>query len=69
VIADVPEPLTAKAFDVDVGHSIVNELPVAVTASLKLRTTFVLVATVEAPSAGDVLLTLGALSCVVNEKE
>src|ERR687884_1483693 len=69
VIAEPGEPLTLKAFDVPVGHSIVNELPVAVTASLKLTTTLLFRSTSVALSAGEVVVTDGAASCVVNEKE
>src|SRR5205823_5049983 len=68
VIDDPGEPLTVKLSGVPVGHSIVNELPLAVTGSLKLTTTFALTATCVAPSAGDVLVTDGAASAVVNEK-
>src|SRR2546429_6994931 len=62
------EPLTEKLSGVPVGHSSVNELPDAVTGSLKLTTTFVFTATCVAASAGDVLVTDGAASAVVNEK-
>src|SRR5438874_1494790 len=68
VIVEPGEPLTLKASGVPVGHSIVNELPVAVTGSLKLMSMFVFFATSVAPSAGEVLETLGAASWVVNEK-
>src|SRR5438132_5729358 len=68
VIDEPGEPLTVKLSGVPVGHSSVNELPLAVTGSLKFTTMFVLVATWSAPSAGDVLVTVGAASCVVNEK-
>src|SRR5438034_5245786 len=68
VIEEPGEPLTAKLFDVPVGHSSVNELPLAVTGSLKLTTMFVFFATSVTPSAGLVVVTLGAASCVVNEK-
>src|SRR2546423_11262423 len=65
VIDDPGEPLTVKLFDVEAGHSSVNELPLAVTDSLKLRTTFELTATWSTPLAGDVLVTAGAASAVV----
>src|SRR6266516_7812204 len=68
VIVEPGEPHTEKLSGVPVGHSSVNELVVAVTGSLKLTTTFVFTATWSAPSAGEVLETLGAASCVVNEK-
>src|SRR6266480_6065239 len=68
VIDEPGEPLTVKLSGVPVGHSSVNELPDAVTGSLKLTTTFVFTATWVAPSAGDVLVTEGAASCVANEK-
>src|SRR5213078_1211456 len=68
-VIDAPgEPLTEKLSGVPVGHSSVNELPLAVTGSLKLTTMFVFTATWSAASAGDVLVTLGAASCVANEK-
>src|SRR5437764_2417776 len=54
---------------VPVGHSIVNALFVALIDSLKLIWIVVSRATSVAPSAGVVLLTLGAASCVVNENE
>src|SRR3989440_1257769 len=68
VIDEPGEPLTEKLSGVPVGHSIVNELPDAVTGSLKLTTTFVFTATWSAASAGEVLETVGAASCVANEK-
>src|SRR5213082_797786 len=68
VIDEPGEPLTAKLLGVPVGHSSVNELPLAVTGSLKLTTTFVFTATWSAPSAGDVVVTEGAASCVVKLK-
>src|SRR2546423_8728217 len=68
VIDEPGEPLTVKLFALPVGHSSVNELPLAVTGSLKLTTTFVLVATWVAASAGDVLVTVGAASEVVKLK-
>src|SRR5205085_5246510 len=57
-----------NAFDVPVGHSIVNALFVALTDSVKVIWIVVSRATSVAPSAGVVLLTLGAASWVVNEK-
>src|ERR671932_2645161 len=69
VMAEPGDPLTLNAFDVPVGHSIVNELPVAVTASLKLTTTLEFRSTSVALSAGEVVVTDGAASCVVNENE
>src|SRR5437588_1779792 len=68
VIDEPGEPLTEKLSLVLVGHSRVKELPEAVTGSLKLTTMFVFTATWSAPSAGEVLETLGASSCVENEK-
>src|SRR2546421_12879036 len=68
VIDEPGEPLTEKLFAVPVGHSSVNELPLAVTGSLKVTTMFVFTSTPVAPSAGDVLVTEGAASAVVNEK-
>ena len=62
---DVCEKLSA----VPVGHSIENALFVALTDSLNVMAMVVLRATSVAPSAGVVLLTLGAASCVVNENE
>src|SRR5207244_8632520 len=57
-----------KLSGVPVGHSIVNALLVALTDSLKLMSIVVSRATSVAPLAGVVPLTLGAASCVVNEK-
>src|SRR5918911_1501467 len=57
-----------NAFEVPVGHSIVNAFDVALTDSLKVIWIVVSRATSVAPSAGVVVLTLGAASCVVNEK-
>ena len=68
VIELVPEPLTVKVSGVAVGHSSENELVDAVTGSLKFTTMFVFTATWSAASAGEVLDTLGAESCVANEK-
>src|SRR5438034_7789502 len=68
VIDEPGEPLTVKLSGVPVGHSRVNELPDAVTGSLKLTTTFVFTATWVAPSAGDVLVTEGAASAGVKLK-
>src|SRR3989440_3461068 len=68
VIDEPGEPLTVKLSGVPVGHSSENELVVAVTGSLKLTTTFVFTATWSAASAGEVVVTVGAASCVANEK-
>src|SRR6266550_8906358 len=68
VMAEPGEPLTVKACGVPVGQSSVNELPVAVTGSLKLIKMLAPIGTPVAVSAGLVLVTLGAASCVVNEK-
>src|SRR2546423_578926 len=68
VIGERGEPLTLNACALPVGHSSVNELLVAVTGSLKVTSMFAVFATSIAPSAGLVLETLGAASCVVNEK-
>src|ERR1043165_6656036 len=68
VIDDVPEPLTPKLCGVPAGQSSVNVLVIAFTASLKLTTTFVFTATWSAPLAGEVVVTVGAASCVANEK-
>src|SRR5947209_6033913 len=68
VIDEPGEALTEKLSGVPVGHSSVNELPLAVTGSLKFTTMFVFTATWSAPSAGEVLETLGAASAVANEK-
>src|SRR4051794_9661079 len=68
VIDEPGEPLTEKLFAVLLGHSSVNELPLAVTGSLKLTTTFAFTATWSAPFAGDVLVTDGAASAVVKLK-
>ena len=57
-----------KGSGVPVGHSIENAVFVALTDSLKLMSMVVSRATSVAPSAGVVVLTLGAASCVVNEK-
>ena len=65
VIDEPGEPLTVKLLAVPVGHSSVNELPLAVTDSLKFTTMFVLIATWSAPSAGDVEVTDGASSIAV----
>src|SRR5262249_46478395 len=58
------EELTLYACGVPVGHSSVNELVVAVTDSEKLTVRVVLVATSVAPSAGEVVVTAGAVSVV-----
>src|SRR2546423_15436771 len=68
VIVEPGEPVTVKACAEAVGHSSVNELPVAVTDSLKVTSMFAVFDTSVAPSAGLVLVTLGAASVVVNEK-
>src|SRR5262245_34805840 len=62
VIVLVPEPLCVKVFVVPAGHSSVNEPLVVVTFSLKLTTMVESAATLVAPFAGVVLLTLGAIS-------
>ena len=68
VIDEPGEPLTAKDCAEPVGHSSENELPLAVTDSLKLTTTFEFTATWSAASAGEVLVTDGAASEVVKLK-
>src|SRR5437588_8134639 len=68
VIDEPGEPLTVKLSGVPVGHSSENELVDAVTGSLKFTTMFVFTAWCVAPSAGDVVVTDGAASAVVNEK-
>src|SRR5919199_898422 len=68
VIDEPGEPLTVKLCGVPAGQSSVNELVVAVTGSLKLTTMFVFTATWSAASAGEVVVTVGAASCVANEK-
>src|SRR5437588_438079 len=68
VIDEPGEPLTVKLSGVPVGHSSVNELPDAVTGSLKFTTMFVFTATCVAASAGEVLVTEGAASDVVKLK-
>src|ERR671927_232129 len=68
VIDEPGEPLTEKLSGVPVGHSSENELPLAVTGSLKFTTMFVFAATSVAPSAGECLVIVGAES-VVNENE
>src|ERR687885_2802335 len=62
------EPLTVKLCGVPAGQSSVNELVVAVTGSLKLTTMFVFTATWSAASAGEVVVTVGPVSCVANVK-
>src|SRR5204862_7441969 len=57
-----------NASGVPVGHSIENAVLVALTDSLKLMSMVVSRATSVAPSAGGGVVTLGAASCVVNEK-
>src|ERR687885_2782797 len=68
VIDEPGEPLTVKLCGVPAGQSSVNELAVAVTGSLKLTTMFVFTATWSAASAGEVVVTVGAASCVANVK-
>ena len=63
----MPEPLTENAWALPLGHSSVNELPLAFTGSLKVTVMFPLAFTPVAEFAGLVLETVGALS-VVNEK-
>src|SRR5918911_1887928 len=58
-----------NAFEVPVGHSIEKAFDVALTDSLKVTWIVVSRATSVAPSAGLVVDTLGAASCVVKEKE
>jgi len=67
VIALVPEPLTVKVSGVPVGHSIVNELVVTLTGSLKSTSMVADGSTAVAPSAGVLAVKIGALS-VANEK-
>src|SRR2546427_722549 len=67
VIDEPGQPLTLKACGETLGHSIVNEVPLAFTASLKVTVTLLPELTAVAPFAGLVLVTDGALS-VVNEK-
>src|SRR5436190_1040519 len=67
VIDEKGEPLTPKLWGEPLGHSIVNELPLAFTGSLKLTVMLLLGSTAVAPLAGLVLVTVGALS-VVKEK-
>src|ERR1051326_6110937 len=57
-----------KVSAVPVGHSSENALLVALTDSLKLIVIVVSRWTSVAPSVGDVLVTDGAVSAVVNEK-
>src|SRR5918911_2857031 len=68
VIDEPGEPLTEKLSGVPVGHSSENELPLAVTGSEKFTTMFVFTATWSAASAGEVVVTDGAVSAVANEK-
>src|SRR5215213_1259581 len=65
VIWFVPEPMTANgcAFP-GAGHSIVNELVVTFTFSLKLTTMFELLRTLISLLAGEVVVTDGAWSIV-----
>src|SRR5436190_209759 len=67
VICEPPEPVTPYACGEPLGHSMVNELPPAFTASLNVITMLLLGFTAVAPFAGVVVDTVGALS-VVNEK-
>src|SRR2546423_12731221 len=66
VIEEPGEPETEKLCAPP--QSIVNELELTVTDSLKFRTMLVFTATWVAPSAGDVVVTDGAASAVVDEK-
>ena len=66
VIVLVPEPLTVKACVLPgVGHSIVKELVVTSTASLKLTTMLALGAWFVAPLVGVVVVTAGRASTVI----
>src|SRR4051794_28514012 len=65
VIWFVPEPLTVNACVFPgAGHSIVNELVVAFTFSLKLMTIFAVFKTLILPFVGTVEVTDGAWSIV-----
>src|SRR5438270_4118826 len=68
VIVVAGEEDCEKLSGVPVGHSIENAFDVALIDSLKLTSMVVSRATTVAASAGVVLLTLGAASCVANEK-
>src|SRR2546430_17237860 len=68
VIVEPGEPLTVNACAEPVGHSSVNELPLAVTGSLKLTSMFAFLATSIAPSAGVGVRTLGAAAWVGKRK-
>src|SRR6266536_1525715 len=68
VIVVAGEDDCEKLSGVPVGHSIENALFVALIDSLKFTSIVASRATSVAPSAGFVLLTNGAASCVVNEK-
>src|SRR5438105_14292120 len=68
VIVVAGEEDCEKASGVPVGHSSENAFDVALTDSLKLTSMVEPRATSVAPSAGEVLVTLGAASCVMNEK-
>src|SRR5437588_11890598 len=68
VIDEPGEPLTEKLSLVLVGHSRVKELPEAVTGDRKSAAKGECAATWAARSAGEALETLGAWSCVENEK-
>src|SRR5947209_3654306 len=67
VIDEPGEPLRVKLSGVPVGHSSVNELPDAVTGSLKVTVALLLVFAPVLPVALPVSVTAGAVS-VVNEK-
>ena len=58
------DALSAYVFGVPTGHSIVNELVVAATLSLKLTVIVASVVTPVAPLVGVVVNTLGAASVV-----
>ena len=62
VIVAVPDPLSVNVLGVPAGHSRLNEPAETMTGSLKWTVMFVLTATWVAPSAGEVVVTLGALS-------
>src|SRR5205809_7817239 len=68
VIDEPGEPLTEKLSGVPVGHSSVNELPDAVRSEERRVGTDVITATWSAPSAGEMLETLGAASAGAEEK-
>jgi hypothetical protein len=68
VIVVAGDELCEKPVEVPVGHSSEKALLVALTDSLNVIAIVVSRATSVAPSAGVVLETLGAASCVVKEK-